>query len=977
VSEAAPHPGWDLPATAALAVDRICSAFEDAWQAGRRPRLEDFLRGADATARGALLGELLRVDLAYRRRAGERPAAAEYAEHCPDDEALVAEVFRQEAERGGAVTRSRRAEPTGRGDDPAPGAAPPWPAVPGYEILEVLGRGGMGVVYKALQVSARRLVALKMIRDGALAGPEHRARFAIDVEATARFEHEYVVRIYEVGEHDGLPFFSMQLAEGGSLDRKLEGGQPPPHQAARLVRALADAVQHAHEKNIVHRDLKPANVLLRADGRPLVTDFGLAKRLDRDTRLPGSRTVMGTAEYMAPEQARGDQPVGPASDVYGLGAILYELLAGRPPFAGASWEAVIRHVLDDDPWPPSRIRRGVPPDLEAVCLKCLEKDPTKRYPSARALAEDLDCFLDGRPMAVRPLSEWERQCRWALRVGYELAEVVGWSALGMVYRARQMSLGRRVLLKTISVCSGADEDLLVRFRAEAETAAQVDHPNIQKIYDLGLHDGQAYLSQEHVDGGTLADRVNGVPMAPREAAGLIEAVARAVHCAHQKGIVHTDLRPFNVLVAADGVAKITGFGLSRLLGGDPADCLPVRRVFSNYIAPEQASPGGAGAVGAAADIHALGAMLYELLTGRPPFLGDTVAETLEQIRARPADSPSKVNRALPRWFDAICLRCLEKNPARRYASAEELADALRPFRYSELTKTEEFELVPGYAFEEELGRGGTTVVYRARQMNLNRPVALKVFRANFSQILDVNRAVARLNHPNVVQVYDCGERDGLLYVAEEYVDGTRLDRVIGGKPRPPREAAGMVLTLARALHHIHRAGIVHRNLKPRVVLLTAAGVPKVSSFDLALLAGHGPPASEVENATIVGTPRYLAPEQARGLVRAIGPATDIHGLGAILYELLTGRPPFDADNLSELVRMVSFEPPVPPRRQEPAVPPFLEAVCLRCLQKQPAGRYPDAGALADELDRYLAGRRRWPLGAVLGRQLRAWLGRPT
>jgi serine/threonine-protein kinase len=280
---------------------------------------------------------------------------------------------------------------------PVPGELP---AVPGYEVLGVLGRGGMGVVYKARQVKANRLVALKMILAGAHAGPDERARFLVEAEAAARLAHPNIVPLYEVGEHAGLPFFSLGLCEGGRLDQRLRQAPPTPTEAAALVEALARAVHYAHGKGVLHRDLKPANVLLDADGTPRIADFGLAKLLGG----PGqtcSGAVLGTPSYMAPEQAAGRKDVGPAADVYGLGAVLYELLTGRPPFQGATFAETLAQALTDEPAPPARLRPGLAPDLEAVCLKCLRKAPAERYASAADLADDLRRFLDGEPVRAR------------------------------------------------------------------------------------------------------------------------------------------------------------------------------------------------------------------------------------------------------------------------------------------------------------------------------------------------------------------------------------------------------------------------------------------------------------------------------------------------------------------------------------------------------------------------------------------------
>jgi WD40 repeat protein len=288
------------------------------------------------------------------------------------------------------------------------------PEPPGYEILGELGRGGMGVVYKARQKGLGRLVALKMVLVGGHAGPEELARFRTEAEAIARLQHPNIVQIYEVGEHDGLPFFSLEFCPGGSLDRELDGTPLRPREAAALAERLARAVDAAHAKGVVHRDLKPANVLLAENGIPKVTDFGLAKRLDTAGQT-ASGAILGTPSYMAPEQAEGKRLVGPAADIYALGALLYEFLTGRPPFRAETPLDTVRQVISDEPVPPSRLRPTLPRDLETICLKCLQKDPGKRYASARALGNDLSRFLHGEPIKARPIGPVARLWRWCKR----------------------------------------------------------------------------------------------------------------------------------------------------------------------------------------------------------------------------------------------------------------------------------------------------------------------------------------------------------------------------------------------------------------------------------------------------------------------------------------------------------------------------------------------------------------------------------
>jgi hypothetical protein len=296
-----------------------------------------------------------------------------------------------------ALTHQTLPDPPPVGDD-----HPARPDVPGYEIVGVLGRGGMGVVYKARQKGLGRLVALKMILHGEHAGSAERRRFRAEGEAIARLQHPNIVQIFEVGVHQGKPFFSLEFLPGGSLESRLRAAPAPTREAAALVETLSRAVAAAHRAGLVHRDLKPANVLFSADGAPKITDFGLAKKLDEAGQTQ-SGAVLGTPSYMAPEQARGQgKAVGPAADVYSLGAILYDCLTGRPPFQAPTVLETLAQVLGNDPPPPSRLNARVPRDLETICLKCLHKSPERRYASAEALADDLHRFLAGEAIRARP-----------------------------------------------------------------------------------------------------------------------------------------------------------------------------------------------------------------------------------------------------------------------------------------------------------------------------------------------------------------------------------------------------------------------------------------------------------------------------------------------------------------------------------------------------------------------------------------------
>lgn len=291
-------------------------------------------------------------------------------------------------------------------------------APPGYDILRVLGRGGMGVVYEARQRSLKRLVALKMVTAGAHANPEHLARFQVEAEAVAALQHPNIVQIHEVGEHNGVPFFSLEFVDGGTLSEKIEDRPLSPRKAAELVKQLAGAMHFAHQHGIVHRDLKPGNVLMTTTGVPKVTDFGLAKRIDGEAQSSQTEagSILGTPSYMAPEQAKGAiTEIGPLADVYSLGAVLYHLVTGRPPFVGSTLLETLEQVRSQEPVAVRQLLPKAPRDLETICLKCLQKEPKKRYADAEALSRDIGHFLTGEPIEARAVGPFGRFWRWCRR----------------------------------------------------------------------------------------------------------------------------------------------------------------------------------------------------------------------------------------------------------------------------------------------------------------------------------------------------------------------------------------------------------------------------------------------------------------------------------------------------------------------------------------------------------------------------------
>jgi len=419
-------------------------------------------------------------------------------------------------------------------------------AIPGYELLGILGRGGMGIVFRARQLSLKRQVALKMILTGRNARPTERTRFQREAEAVARLQHPNIVQIYEVGEQNGLPYFSLEFVNAGSLAQFLNNSPQPPRLCAMFMRDLATAMHYAHKRGIVHRDLKPANILLHLDESrilkennladtavfrnlmsyvPKITDFGLAKQMKGEEGHFRQGAMVGTPSYMAPEQARGTSgEVGPSADVYALGAILYEMLTGRPPFKAATIEETAQQVLTQEPVPPTQLQPKIPKDLETICLVCLQKNPAHRYGNAEALAEDLRLFMANEPILARRTHLPERVVKWATRrpllaclslAGLTLTSLLWWVwwNRAVTFQAEKEQIFR--------AWQKSEEDLQQAMQTIDQMAAAVETPakghvappallNARRFYErLAEQDGPpARVALAHFRLGKIHERMN-------------------------------------------------------------------------------------------------------------------------------------------------------------------------------------------------------------------------------------------------------------------------------------------------------------------------------------------------------------------------------------------------------------------------------------------------------------------------------------
>lgn len=387
-------------------------------------------KSASSDDRDSRLAALL-DELTEAARGGQAPRLEEVAARHPDLADELRGLWRTVMVAGAVASATSDFAESSHAAPPAPVPAD----LPDYELQEELGRGGMGIVYRAWQPSLQRNVAVKLILRGTLASADEQARFQAEAEAAGRLQHPHIVPIYEVASHNGQCYFSMQLVEGSTLAERLAEGPLPAREAAQLMAVVARAIHYAHTQGIIHRDLKPANILLDAAGEPHVTDFGLAKQLDAGASLTRTGAVLGTPAYMAPELASGDRGlIGPPCDVYSLGTILYALLTGRPPFQGPSPVDTVLMVLEQDPLPPRLLNRKLDRDLEMIVLRCLQKPPELRYASAAALADDLEAYLHDEPIAARS-GQFSQVLARVFRETHHATVLENWGLLWMWHAA--------------------------------------------------------------------------------------------------------------------------------------------------------------------------------------------------------------------------------------------------------------------------------------------------------------------------------------------------------------------------------------------------------------------------------------------------------------------------------------------------------------------------------------------------------------
>jgi tetratricopeptide (TPR) repeat protein/tRNA A-37 threonylcarbamoyl transferase component Bud32 len=489
-----------LSVSAELHIDRLCDQFEDAWKAGRPARIEEYLDQVGEAVRPFLLPELLAIEIDYRRQAGDTLCFDDYLRRFPELDPDTLSAFLEEesaallAVDASTFDPASTPPPVGRQAKAGEHAVtPPVGRLGDYELLQEIARGGMGIVYKARQVSLNRLVAVKVILSGELASEKERQRFQVEAEAAAGLDHPNIVPVYEIGESAGRRFFAMKLIEGTSLARAVKDGRwadgtmPSQQSVARLAAAVARAVHYAHQRGVLHRDIKPSNILLDQGGQPQVVDFGLAKRVESTASLTGTDALLGTPAYLAPEVAGGSgRNYTTAVDIYGLGAVLYEMLTGHPPFRGPSAMDILRQVTDEEPVPPRKTNPAIARDLEIICLKCLHKEPKSRYGTAEELAEDLERFVRGEAILARPSTAWERGWRWCRRNrGPVLAASLLFLALSLGLVGTSLALAWALEAEAQARADRDDKDNALQLEAkQRERAVEAEGNAVERQADM-------------------------------------------------------------------------------------------------------------------------------------------------------------------------------------------------------------------------------------------------------------------------------------------------------------------------------------------------------------------------------------------------------------------------------------------------------------------------------------------------------------
>jgi serine/threonine protein kinase/tetratricopeptide (TPR) repeat protein len=555
-----------------------------------------------------------------------------------------------------------------------------------YEIIKMLGEGGMGTVYKAKDTELDRLVALKVIRPEYANHPETIRRFKQELILARQVTHRNVIRIFDLGIADSFKFITMDYVEGRDLSKILsDRGKFSVSDACEMVRQICSGLEAAHSEGVVHRDLKPQNIMLDAQGRVFLMDFGLARSMEL-VGMTRTGALIGTPTYMSPEQARGEK-ADARTDIFALGVIFYELLTGKRPYKDEPMMATLIRRTKELATPPSQVDSSVPQSISDIVMKCLQIKTDLRYQSAEEILRDLNLIS---PSQTSGNQSGSMQGPHAFSSGsffgprYRIESLLGEGGMGKVYKAQDGELRRTVALKLVRPELASDPSSMDRLKQEILLASKVSHKNILRIHDLGDVGGLKFISMAYVDGRDLHQIISAEGRLPLpRAIRIARQLCLALEAAHSEGVIHRDLKPQNVLVDQEGQVFVSDFGLAKSLEVHASMMTSTSEVNGTprYMSPEQVE---AGPVDHRSDLYSLGLILYEMVTADLPFESDSVLQAMYQRVTQSPRNPKTLNPDLPDYLVNIIMRCLEKDPAQRYQHAREIlvdlerADSVSP-----------------------------------------------------------------------------------------------------------------------------------------------------------------------------------------------------------------------------------------------------------------------------------------------------------
>ena len=537
-----------------------------------------------------------------------------------------------------------------------------------YRIIDKIGEGGMGQVYKAEDTRLGRTVALKVLPPKTEDESKARRRLMREARSASALNHPNIVTIYSIESENNADFIVMEYVEGETLNSRIQKGALDSAQVIEIGSQVSDALAAAHAAGLIHRDIKASNILITPQGQPKVLDFGLAKNVEISdeplsaeqtlSRLTKTGMIVGTIAYMSPEQTRGEI-LDARTDIFSLGCLMYEAVTGKMPFSGPSVLSVMHEIATSDPAAPSKVMPGVPQGLEAIILRALAKNRDERYSSASEMAA-----------ALRSLTFANR---------YRIVRELGRGGMGVVYLARDPVLDREVAVKVMTP-DVLSQEAVERFKREARVVARMDHPAIVGVHDLGEHSGSLFFVMAYVPGSSLRSFLSDQSLSLGEVLDIGIQVSEALDYSHQAGVVHRDIKPENILVMRSSPGnvrvRVTDFGLAMATTENRLTRTGSVVGTMAYLSPEQLTT---KAIDGRSDIYSLGIVLYECVTGHPPFGGE-VQSVLYRIAHEAPDSPRMLGADIREDFEEIIMRCLEKDPASRPQNAGEVAEALRQHR---------------------------------------------------------------------------------------------------------------------------------------------------------------------------------------------------------------------------------------------------------------------------------------------------------